>query len=138
MKQCPNCQAEVDDNFNVCWNCQYSFNDKKVLENSDFGVICPKCNSEIDSSSNYCPNCQQVLDDFKFYGKDPNSLKKKHLNCLRCKAQLNYSGNFKFHEGTKIGALGDLFELFSNRESFDLYVCPNCGKVEFYLPGFDS
>jgi predicted amidophosphoribosyltransferase len=101
MKKCPNCQVEVDDNFDVCWNCQYSFNDKKVLENSDFEMICPKCNSEIDSSSNYCPNCQQVLDDFKFYGKDPNSLKKKHLNCLRCKAQLNYSGNFKFTKALK-------------------------------------
>lgn len=29
------------------------------------------------------------------------------------------------------GVLGNLFELFQNREAFDLYVCPKCGKVEF-------
>ena len=32
------------------------------------------------------------------------------------------------------GLFGNLFELFQNRESFDLYVCPKCGKVEFFIP----
>jgi hypothetical protein len=43
-------------------------------------------------------------------------------------------GNYKFHEGTRIGFFGELFELFTTRESFDLNECSNCGKVEFYLP----
>jgi len=45
-----------------------------------------------------------------------------------------YSGSYKFHEGTRIGALGSVFELFVNRESFDLYLCPKCGKIEFFTP----
>ena len=37
-------------------------------------------------------------------------------------------------EGMNTGVLGNLFELFQNREAFDLYVCPKCGKVEFFVP----
>jgi hypothetical protein len=47
---------------------------------------------------------------------------------------LVFSGNYKFHEGTRMGLLGNNFELFVNRESFDIYVCPDCGKLEFYAP----
>jgi hypothetical protein len=40
-----------------------------------------------------------------------------------------------FHEGTRWGLLGELGELFVNRESFDIYVCPRCGRVEFFVDG---
>ena len=40
----------------------------------------------------------------------------------------------EFHEGMNTGIFGNLFELFQNREAFDLYVCPKCGKVEFFVP----
>lgn len=100
MKTCPHCHAEVDDTFEICWKCQYSFTDgtKHFHKNDD--------ESDLTKS------------------------------CLRCDVPLEFEGNFKFHEGSKIGFFGNLFELFTNRESFDLYHCPKCGKVEFYLPGF--
>ena len=41
----------------------------------------------------------------------------------------------RFHEGTRWGALGDLGELFVNKESFDVYVCPHCGRVELFVDG---
>lgn len=31
MKNCPNCNSEVEDNFNICWNCNYSFTQNKYL-----------------------------------------------------------------------------------------------------------
>ena len=136
MKKCPKCNSEVDDNFDLCWNCQYSFEDKKVLDNKDFKLICPKCAAEIEPSLNYCPNCHFNLSEInKELGTQPQG--PKFIDCLRCKVPLDYQGNFKFHEGSRIGALGNLFELFTNRESFDLFSCPKCGKVEFFLPGFD-
>jgi Zn finger protein HypA/HybF involved in hydrogenase expression len=98
MKNCPNCQSEIEDNFEVCWNCNYSLSENKIVEFKD------------------------------------NSENSKEIDCLRCKVPLIFSGNYKFHEGAKIGLLGNLFELFVNRESFDLYICPKCGKVEFYSP----
>jgi hypothetical protein len=135
MKSCPRCNAEVDDHFDLCWNCQYSFVEDKIVDERDFRLVCPKCNFETESTNEYCPYCHIRIkgagkgSEEKVYGS-------RHINCLRCKVPMNYQGNFRFHEGTRMGALGDLFELFTNRESFDLYCCPNCGKVEFFLPGF--
>ncbi len=33
------------------------------------------------------------------------------------------------------GFFGGLGELFVNRERFDVYVCPRCGRVEFFIDG---
>ena len=56
------------------------------------------------------------------------------IDCLRCQVKMAYSGKYEFHEGMNTGVLGNLFELFQNREAFVLYVCPKCGKVEFFVP----
>lgn len=99
MKKCPNCNAEIEDNFELCWNCNYSMTENKIVE-----------------------------------FKDESIRENKEIDCLRCKVPLIFSGNFKFHEGTRLGVFGNIFEAFTNRESFDLYICPKCGKVEFYSP----
>ncbi len=99
VKICPNCQSEVIDNFQLCWNCNYSFTENKVVKIAD----------------------QDQL--------------KKQINCLRCNdVPMHFTGNYQFHEGTRFGAMGNLLELFVNKETFDLYVCPKCGKVEFFTP----
>lgn len=59
----------------------------------------------------------------------------KFLSCPSCQTTLNYAGSKRFHEGTRWGLLGDLGELFVNKETFDVYYCPGCGKVEFYVDG---
>jgi len=56
----------------------------------------------------------------------------KELNCLRCNAKLQYSGVYKFFEGKNYGIFGNLFELFVKKRNFDVYICPQCGKAEFY------
>ena len=34
MKICPNCGAEVEDHFELCWKCNYSFEEeKRIVEN---------------------------------------------------------------------------------------------------------
>ena len=110
MKNCPQCKSEVEDNFDICWNCNYSFIENKILEFKD-------TTSEVVGFNNF---------------ELPTTV--KDIDCLRCKVAMTYSGNFKFHEGTRLGFLGNLFEAFTNRESFDLYLCPKCGKVEFFSP----
>lgn len=91
MKICPKCQSEVEDNFDTCWNCLYSFEVNQVVETKE---------------------------------PQPGT---RELDCLRCNVQMRYSGNFRFHEGFLTG-------VFTNKETFDLYVCPACGKVEFFTP----
>lgn len=98
MKNCPKCNAEVENNFQLCWNCNYSFTEEKIIEIKDIA----QGDQDID--------------------------------CLRCKVPMIYNGEYKFHEGAITGVFGSLFEVFQNREKFDLYLCPKCGKVEFFSP----
>ena len=95
---------------------------------------CPKCKAEVEKGFDICWNCSySFTDDEIVEFKEDND--KKDINCLRCTdVAMVYAGNFKFHEGTRLGVLGSLFEVFVNRESFDLYLCPKCGKVEFFSP----
>jgi len=99
MKNCPNCQAEVEPDFDICWKCQYSFTEKKVIESPELG-------------RNH------------FYSL---------INCLRCSIPMIFAGSRKIQERQHWTTLGNLFELLSNRDSFDLFVCPQCGKVEFFI-----
>lgn len=57
------------------------------------------------------------------------------LTCPRCEVALDFVGTKKFHEGARWGVLGDLGELFVNKERFDVYVCGRCGRVELFIDG---
>jgi hypothetical protein len=57
------------------------------------------------------------------------------MQCPRCEAPLDYVGTKAFHEGTRWGVLGELGELFVNKERFDVYVCKRCGRVELFIDG---
>lgn len=104
MKICPKCHEEVEANFDICWNCNYSFPDGEILA--------------MDSEEK----------------NDENDKGVRTIECLRCQVPMTYVGQYDFHEGSRIGALGSFFELFQHREAFNLYVCPQCRKVEFFLP----
>jgi predicted nucleic-acid-binding Zn-ribbon protein len=62
--------------------------------------------------------------------QDPNPMK-----CPRCETDLAFVGTKAFHEGTRWGFLGELGELFVNKEQFDVYVCKRCGRVELFVDG---
>lgn len=134
MKTCPNCQSEVEDHFDLCWNCQYSFTNLKVLTNSEFAIVCPACRAEINGHLKFCPYCKHDLNALTEFDEHRVPGPAKQIDCLRCKIPMSFNGNYRFHEGTRMGVFGNAFELFTNRESFDLYFCPQCGKVEFFLP----
>ena len=63
--------------------------------------------------------------------------KARNLGCTRCDAPMRFLGTKRFHEGTRQFGfwLGDLGELFVHREAFDVFACPVCGKVEFFVDG---
>ena len=54
-------------------------------------------------------------------------------SCLRCEVRLRYVGEKSFREGTNWGALGELGHLFEKKAAFDVYVCPRCGHVDFFI-----
>jgi hypothetical protein len=56
--------------------------------------------------------------------------------CTRCDGRLIFAGKKDFHEGTRAWGfiLGDLGELFTGGEEMAMFVCENCGHVEFFVP----
>jgi len=57
------------------------------------------------------------------------------MQCPRCSTTLQYMGTKKFHEGKNWGVLGELGELFVNKQHFDVYMCGRCGRVELFVDG---
>jgi DNA-directed RNA polymerase subunit RPC12/RpoP len=59
------------------------------------------------------------------------------MKCLRCSEDLKYAGTKKLHEGSRLAPffLDQIGELFVNREKFDVYFCPRCGHVEWFVDG---
>ncbi len=101
---------------------------------------CKICSAEVeDDSWETCWRCSspRTLEEAR-----AAELKKRHeaqlaiyRSCLRCEGQMEYAGTKTFREGGGFGALGGLGELFVGRECYDVYFCPSCGKVEFYVDG---
>lgn len=85
MKICPHCQAEVEEQFDLCWKCNYSFTEGKVA---------------------------QIKDE-----------RECEIECLRCRIPMFYEGDFYFREGFWV----------ETGKKFDIYVCPECGKIELFL-----
>ena len=77
---------------------------------------CQQCNEEIEDQFDSCWKCAE-----KSVTKPPTS-----LECLRCDSHMNYLGQKSFREWGGLGI---------NREHFDVYVCPRCGHVEFFVAG---
>jgi len=97
--------------------------------------ICPNCKEEVEKGFDICWNCNYCFSEDKVVEfKDSESVNSLEINCLRCNVPMKFSGKHDFHEGSRLGIFGNLFEIFVNRESFHLYICPQCAKVEFFCP----
>lgn len=98
---------------------------------------CSKCGEQHDDGFDSCWKCagSSAAPGSSASTQSGTQQQPDPLRCPRCTATLDYVGTKKFHEGTRWGLLGELGELFVNRESFDIYVCPRCGRVEFFVDG---
>jgi len=57
------------------------------------------------------------------------------MTCVRCETELDFVGTKKFQEDSAGGVWGAFGELFARRQRFDVYACPRCGRVEFFVDG---
>ena len=57
----------------------------------------------------------------------------KNMPCLRCGHDMNHIKTEKLQLGQTGWILGDLPNLLAGAMEVDIYTCPNCGKLEFYL-----
>ena len=54
------------------------------------------------------------------------------MNCLRCGTEMRHRQREKLQLGQTGLLLGDLPNLFAGALEVDIYICPACGKLEFY------
>ena len=57
----------------------------------------------------------------------------RELSCLRCGTKMDFLGNEDIQLGHHSLIFGDLGNLLAGSISADIYVCPNCKKIELYL-----
>lgn len=120
MWQCAKCRETVGDSFDVCWNCGTS---GEGVEDPNF-LKADDGPAKLASQSSAAETIQADEEP----GANP-------LVCVRCNRELDYVGTKASHEGTRWGAFGDLGELFVNKQRFDVYCCPRCGRVELFIDG---
>lgn len=53
--------------------------------------------------------------------------------CLRCQQKMNYIKTEKMQLGQTGWILGDLPNLMAGAMEVEIYSCPNCRKLEFFL-----
>ena len=111
MWHCVKCGEEVEDIFELCWNCQASRSGRSM--------------APFDSDAPAKTDRAAEIANKRF----------KPMDCLRCNARIDHVGTREFHEGANHGLLGDLEGLFVGRDQLDMYHCPECGHVEFFAFG---
>ena len=55
--------------------------------------------------------------------------------CLRCDAAMKFDMQQKFQMGQTSFLLGDWPNLMAGALELEVWFCPKCGKVEFFVPG---
>ena len=57
----------------------------------------------------------------------------RNIDCLRCGQRMNHIRTEKLQLGQTGWILGDLPNLFAGAMEVDIYSCPKCRKLEFFL-----
>jgi hypothetical protein len=99
---------------------------------------CKVCARSVEDDEAFCYHCgcPQALDE-------PNATRLKdkwlaqRVKCVRCQSVMKYAGLKTVHGGTSGWKfwLGELGDRLAHHEAYDLYVCPNCGKIEMFVDG---
>jgi len=60
MKKCPKCNSEVENSFEICWNCNYTFPEEPNVEledisrsNNETDIKCIRCNVPLIYNGNF-------------------------------------------------------------------------------------
>lgn len=99
---------------------------------------CKVCSKSIEDGEPFCYHCgtPPSVDD-RTAARIREKREARRLKCLRCRTPLHFAGVKYFHEGRTAWGfwLGNLGELLTGREAYDVYVCPHCGRLEFFVDG---
>ena len=103
---------------------------------------CALCKSSVeDDRWEACWKCSTPRD---ISGTELAKLKLEHdervarWQCLRCDTPLEFVGTKRFRVGGLDGWWAQLGQLLESHEALDIFLCKQCGKVEFFAGGTHS
>lgn len=62
----------------------------------------------------------------------------KQLQCLRCRKEMDFLKREKIQLGQTGALFGDWPNIIAGALDTEIYYCPRCGKMEFFMPGIDQ
>lgn len=65
----------------------------------------------------------------------PSPRPEQHVICTRCNVPKRYMGTRLLEAQTPWDSIFSLWAVTGVQPKFDLYACPTCGSVEFFLDG---
>jgi hypothetical protein len=108
MWQCSNCGERVENQFELCWNCQAEKGDSisyTLIEEEPRSWECDACRAEVAADDNTCLSC----------GADISEIAGPQLFCPKCGSRVDDDAEFCSSCAARISAS-------------DVKDCPNCGK----------
>lgn len=106
MWQCSNCGEQVENSFDVCWNCQTDKGDLITsLGAEPKSWECDACGADVEFEDTICPSC----------GADISEIAGPQIFCPKCGARVDDDAEFCSSCAERISA--------SN-----VVNCPSCGK----------
>jgi hypothetical protein len=108
MWQCSNCGERVENQFELCWNCQAEKGDSipyTLIAEEPRSWECDACGAEVAADDNTCLSC----------GADISQIAGPQLFCPKCGSRVDDDAEFCSSCAARISAS-------------DVNDCPNCGK----------
>lgn len=108
MWQCSNCGERVENQFELCWNCQAEKGDTiplALIEEELRSWECDACGAEVAVDDNTCLSC----------GADISEIAGPQIFCPKCGSRVDDDAEFCSSCAARISAS-------------DVKDCPNCGK----------
>jgi hypothetical protein len=97
---------------------------------------CPNCRHALEPQFDECWDCGYVRGsggDETLREPTPGS---DPITCVTCMLGLDFIGTKQFHVGPRGPfVLGEMGEFLIDRDRFDVYECPRCGRIELFMDG---
>jgi hypothetical protein len=103
---------------------------------------CEQCGEQIEDQFDTCWKCAGSPDEpegGRLLQGDVGGRPGDSMQCPRCSAGMKFTGARQIEEDTRGSLMGALFgDTFADSESFDVYVCTRCGRVELFVAGIGN
>lgn len=114
MINCPNCEAELEENIKFCTKCGTKIEHvQSIPQENNSEINCPNCSAKLPAETKFCMECGTKIEMLNSH-KDLN----QEIVCPKCSAENPAGMKFCTSCGTKLGNI-----TYSPNQEI---ICPKC------------